>query len=320
MIVEYTEDEYSYRNFLLMKLTLVQLRCTSLVAKHGSFSEAARRCGMSQPSVSASVSELEAALGAPLFRRTTRRVELTAFGRALLPRITEILVETDNLAREARAALDPDKKLLRIAFSPLIDSRRLSALIEPFRRARPDVEVIFKECDVAGLETRLDEEQIDMACGLHLGDRPSRGSCFLYSEGLRFLPSGGIAMSPTGPIELRDVAGETFVLTAGNCGLAPATRALFDNVGIPLNEYPGQAMTYAALEEWADLGIGAALLPESRIRGDARRFPALAVDGRPVQLRYEALWLRTSSAKPHLKACFQFLRRVSRMLARASWQ
>ena len=174
-----------------MAITLVQLRCASLVAQHASFSEAGRHCGMSQPSVSASVSELEAALGARLFHRTTRRVELTAFGRALMPRISGILSDTENLSREARAVLEPNRRLLRVAFSQLIDARRLSALIEPFRHARPDVEVVFKECDVGGLEARLDDEQIDVACGLDLADQPGRDRCTLYLDPLRFIRGYG---------------------------------------------------------------------------------------------------------------------------------
>ena len=305
---------------LSVTLTLAQLRCASLVAQHGSFSEAGRRCGMSQPSVSASVSELEAALGARLFRRTTRRVELTAFGRALLPRISGILSDTENLSREARAVLEPNRGMLRVAFSQLIDVRRLSALIEPFRRARPDIEVVFKECDVGGLEARLDDEQIDVACGLDLADRPGRDRCLLYLDPLRFIPGGSERPAHGTVIDLKDVAEHTFVLTVGTCGLASATRALFGKARVAITEYPGQAITYSALQEWADLGIGSALLPESRIRGDAERFPTVVIAGQPVRLRYEAAWLRASADAPHVKAFLQILRKTARKLAStASW-
>jgi len=305
---------------LSVAFTLAQLRCASLVAQHASFSEAGRRCGMSQPSVSASISELEAALGARLFRRTTRRVELTAFGRAIMPRISGILSDTENLSREARAVLEPNRRLLRVAFSQLIDARRLSALIEPFRHARPDVEVVFKECDVGGLEARLDDEQIDVACGLDLADRPGRDRCSLYLDPLRFIRSGSEGPSRGGVVDLNEVAKHTFVLTVGTCGLASATRALFGKARVAINEYPGQAITYSALQEWADLGIGSALLPESRVRGDAERFPTLVIAGQPVLLRYEAVWLRASTDKPHVKAFIQILRKTARKLAStASW-
>jgi DNA-binding transcriptional LysR family regulator len=300
--------------------TLAQLRCAGLVAQHGSFSEAGRRCGMSQPSVSASVSELEAALGGRLFRRTTRRVELTAFGRTLMPRISEILSDTENLSREARAVLEPNRRLLRVAFSQLIDARRLSALIEPFRHAVPDVEVVFKECDVGGLEARLDDEQVDVACGLDLADRPSRDRCLLYLDPLRFIEGGSESPARRAVVDLSEVAEHRFVLTVGTCGLAAATRALFAKARVPIKEYPGQAITYSALQEWADLGIGSALLPASRIRGDAERFPALVIDGQPILLRYEAVWLRASMDKPHLKAFVRVLRKTARKLAStASW-
>ena len=305
---------------LSVPFTLAQLRCAGLVAQHGSFSEAGRRCGMSQPSVSASVSELEAALGGRLFRRTTRRVELTAFGRTLMPRISEILSDTENLSREARAVLEPNRRLLRVAFSQLIDARRLSALIEPFRHAVPDVEVVFKECDVGGLEGRLDDEQVDVACGLDLADRPSRDRCLLYLDPLRFIEGDSEGSARGAVVDLSEVAEHRFVLTVGTCGLAAATRALFTKARITIREYPGQAITYSALQEWADLGIGSALLPASRIRGDAERFPALVIDGQPILLRYEAVWLRASMDKPHLKAFVGVLRKTARKLAStASW-
>jgi len=49
------------------------------------------------------------------------------------------------------------------------------------------------------------------------------------------------------------------------CGLARATRALFRTQRKKLHEYPGQAMGYRVLEEWAALKIGAAILPKSKV-------------------------------------------------------
>jgi len=131
----------------------------------------------------------------------------------------------------------------------------------------------------------------------------------------------GLGLAGGAVVDLHDVAKRRFVLTVGTCGLASATRTLFGEARLAINEYPGQALTYSALQEWADLGIGSALLPESRIRGDAERFPALMVAGRPVLLRYEALWLRASTGKLHVKAFVQSLRKTARKLAStASWR
>ena len=139
---------------------------------------------------------------AALFRRTAaRRADGVRAHPDAPPRISEILSDTENLSREARAVLEPNRRLLRVAFSQLIDARRLSALIEPFRHAVPDVEVVFKECDVGGLEARLDDEQVDVACGLDLADRPSRDRCLLYLDPLRFI-EGGSETRPAAPLSI----------------------------------------------------------------------------------------------------------------------
>jgi hypothetical protein len=49
------------------------------------------------------------------------------------------------------------------------------------------------------------------------------------------------------------------------CGLARVTRPLFRTQRKKLHEYPGEAMGYRVLEEWAALKIGAAILPKSKV-------------------------------------------------------
>lgn len=292
-----------------MVFTLAQLRSAALVAELGSFSGAARRCGVSQPTVSANISELEGILGVRLFRRTTRRVELSAFGRTLLPVIADVLASADALQSGAYVLRNPEQKLLRIALSPLIDSRRLAHLLQPYRDDRPDVEIVFKECDVAGLENRLDQEQADVVFGVDIPGKAGRERCLIYTDILRYLPRGGTdADTVQREIDVRMLADEVLVLTVGACGLAPATRALFNKAGVALQEYRGQAMSYSALQEWADLGIGAAILPETRISGPAGRFPEISIDGQPARLTYEAVWNRSTSAMPHIRDCVRYLK------------
>ena len=86
-----------------MVTTLIQLRYFVAVADELSFTRAAERLHLSQPSLSAQVRSLEAALGRPLFTRTTRRVELTPAGRELHERLTRVLGEIDDALAAARA-------------------------------------------------------------------------------------------------------------------------------------------------------------------------------------------------------------------------
>ena len=69
-----------------MSVELRHLRAFVAVAEELNFTRAASRLHLAQQALSAQISQLEALLGTPLFVRTTRRVELTGAGRALLER------------------------------------------------------------------------------------------------------------------------------------------------------------------------------------------------------------------------------------------
>jgi len=111
-----------------MKFTLIQLLHAHRVASCGSFSEAARQCNVSQPTISNNVSELESIIGKKLFKRSTRKVELTPFGESLMPAIEDALNSSARVETEAKALIDPSQKLLRVAFTPLLDIGQVNAL------------------------------------------------------------------------------------------------------------------------------------------------------------------------------------------------
>jgi DNA-binding transcriptional LysR family regulator len=85
-------------------LDLRRLRYFAAVAEELSFSRAAHRLGVSQQTLSSQVRCLEDQIGRSLLFRTTRRVELTAAGRALLPKARLSLLAALDGLESARAA------------------------------------------------------------------------------------------------------------------------------------------------------------------------------------------------------------------------
>lgn len=85
-------------------MNISQLRTFVTVVDAGSFSEAARQMGISQPAVTMQVQGLEADAGATLLDRRYRRIDLTEAGRVLLPYARKVLAEVES-ARERIAAL-----------------------------------------------------------------------------------------------------------------------------------------------------------------------------------------------------------------------
>lgn len=83
-------------------MDIYQLRYFVAVAETGSFTKAAARCHVSQPSLSQQIINLEEETGQRLFHRLGRKVSLTDAGQLLLERSRRIISETDNTLRELR--------------------------------------------------------------------------------------------------------------------------------------------------------------------------------------------------------------------------
>jgi len=102
-----------------LPVELRQLRYFVAVAEELHFGRAAERLHMSQSPLSRAIRELERDLGVVLFVRTTRRVELTPAGAALLERARRALAEVEAAVDEARRAAAPIGDDVAIGHGPL---------------------------------------------------------------------------------------------------------------------------------------------------------------------------------------------------------
>src|SRR5262249_54995460 len=155
----------------------------------------------------------------------------------------------------------------------------------------------FKECFLDDLEERLRGAQVDIVIRPRLpGRRPLRSVAHvvIYEEDLFYVPrhAGAAPPGPGGAVRLHDVADQTFVLCASGGGRAATTRALFAELKLALKEYSGEALSFQVMQEWAGLGIGATILPQSKLapafRAQAR--PLLLASKRPARVAFEAVW------------------------------
>ena len=75
------------------------------------------------------------------------------------------------------------------------------------------------------------------------------------------------------------------------CGLSLFTEAFFRSAGLPFKEHPDRAASYRELEDRVALGLGSAILPESKVtRQDLVGHDLVGPDGNPVVMRYRAYW------------------------------
>jgi LysR family hydrogen peroxide-inducible transcriptional activator len=125
-----------------------QLRYFVAVAQTSSFSRAAERCHVSQPSLSQQIQKLERGLKQQLFERLGRRVVLTDAGRLLLDRAMAILSAVEDAERRLQ---DDDEKggKLSIGAIPTIAPYLLPLLLRTYLKRHPHVDLTVHE-DVTG--------------------------------------------------------------------------------------------------------------------------------------------------------------------------
>jgi DNA-binding transcriptional LysR family regulator len=105
-------------------------------AESGSFSRAARELGLSQPSVSRIIGELETRLGVTLLLRTTRRITVTDAGALFLDRAREILAEIED-AEDAARGIDSLRGTIRLAIPVIYGTREIIPRLPKFLAAHP---------------------------------------------------------------------------------------------------------------------------------------------------------------------------------------
>lgn len=127
------------------------------VVEHGGFSAAARALHMTPSAVSKLIARLEARLGARLFNRSTRRLQLTPEGTAFHERAVRVLAAIEAAEREAAAGAVP-RGLLRVNASVPIGSHYLLPVIPAFLAQYPEIRLDLTLTDtvVDLLEQRAD--------------------------------------------------------------------------------------------------------------------------------------------------------------------
>lgn len=115
------------------------------LAEYNSFIGAAAHLKTSQPIVTRAIKRLERLLGATLFVRSTRRVEITLAGRAFVAVAERALSDLELTVRSISEATHEQRGRITIATSSAFATQRLPELIRAFRETRAQVEVRVRE-------------------------------------------------------------------------------------------------------------------------------------------------------------------------------
>jgi len=204
------------------------------VARRLHFRQAAEALAVAQPALSRQIAQLEAHLGVKLLERSSRRVELTAAGRALAERIEPLLRSLSGVAADLRAVADGQVGHVRVAFTGLAMATVLPDILREFHKRFPGIRLELNESPTSVQLAALHTGEI--GCGFFHPDAPTPDlrTRLLLSERNGVLLPRDHPLAGRRRLRLKDLAGTPFVLfpRTHNPGFYDRVLAAFAETGV----------------------------------------------------------------------------------------
>jgi DNA-binding transcriptional LysR family regulator len=261
---------------------LTQLAYFVAVAEERSFTHAAERVGVAQPSLSQQMKALESDLGTVLVRRVRGDISLTASGETLLPVARRMLADAETARRQIRELAQLGRGRVRLGATPSLCTRLLPPTLGAYRQAYPGVEIQVHENGSRDLQRSLAEGALDFALVIdaRLDDDPVLATMPLLAEDLVVISSPG-RPSPTrrARMNITELRGVPLVMFRPGYDLRETTVAACHAAGFePTFAIEGGEMD--AVLEFVDAGLGVAVVPstvvDDRFRATPFRAPGLS--------------------------------------------
>ncbi|MDQ6953544.1 MAG: LysR family transcriptional regulator [Mariprofundaceae bacterium] len=269
-----------------MLFTLKQLRIFESVAKHRSYTLAAKHLYLTQPAVSMQVKQLESMVGLPLFERFGKQISLTVAGTELLQyaeSIQQQLNEAEQVMLELKG-LKRGKLHLTMAstanyFAP--------QLIAAFKHQYTQVDIILDVCNRHGIVHAVEHNLTDMAIMGHPPqDHHLIGIPFMYNP-LVVIASPSHPLAQSKHIPLNQLANEAFIVREPASGTRMATERFFAHhqleliAGMEMNR--SEALKQAVM---AELGLGIVSLHTIEMELTLKRLVVLDVEDFPIMRQW----------------------------------
>ena len=246
-------------------MTLTELKYVVAVAEARHFGQAAARCFVSQPSLSASVKNLEEELGVTLFERGKRGVFLTEAGEQIVAQARRALEEAERVKTVARQGSDPLKGVLRLGMIHTVAPYLLPDLVGALRRVAPEMPLDVEENTTATLDRMLKAGELDAVILALPYEGPALETMPLYEEEFQVIAPARHALARRKSVAVEDLdAGELLLLPVGHCFRDQILDACREFSRPP--EAGRQGNSLETLRSMVASGLGITVLPATALR------------------------------------------------------
>ncbi|MFA7290750.1 MAG: LysR substrate-binding domain-containing protein [Rhodocyclaceae bacterium] len=271
-------------------MELRQLRYFIAIARCGSFSKAAAEVFVAQSALSHQLAQLEAELGAPLFHRTRRGVELSDAGRVFHAHATAILRQVEDAKASVRNAEgEPSGKV--VFGIPHSASNALALpLLQAVRRELPKVELELTEELTGNLVPQLRSGQISLAVLFDDGTLDEFQTTPLLDERLSLIGAASLPGRPKKTVTLKQALALPLILPAHPHGVRPIIEDAARKQGLPPPNVVADISSVSILRTMLLAELGYTLLPVMPLQNDIAAGALCAVPvERPLLTRRLAL-------------------------------
>jgi len=247
-------------------MNLRDLQYLVALADTGHFGEAAARCHVSQPTLSAQIRKLEQYLGVQLFERQPRQAILTDAGRAVLERARQVTQGAEDIRELARASRDPLGGKLRVGLIPTIAPYLLPRVSVRLRRQLPGLQLMLYEYQTAPLLEKLRAGELDLAILALPADTAGLQTRSLFAESFLVAMPRRHQLAARKRLKPADLEGQTLLLLEeGHC-LRDQALEVCGGVGAS-EEQDFRATSLETLRQMVAAGLGVTLLPRLAAEG-----------------------------------------------------
>lgn len=249
---------------LVPDLSSRELQAVCAIAEEGSFLAAAISLELSQPALTRTLQRVEAAIGVELFRRSTRKVEITPAGQEFVALANRILADLRLSFEGMREIADEQRGQVIVSAIMSVACTHLPAIVAAYRQSRPRIEIQLRE-GVHG--TVLDDVRSGVAdLGLtYIDDVPDEfTSIALGREGFHVVMPVGHPLAARKSVTLEEAAAFAMVSLPKEA----QTRRMLDGLAATAGLTLQHAVTvnqFATLMEFVHAGVGLAIVPAGAV-------------------------------------------------------
>lgn len=296
-----------------MDLPLAPLRALEAVARHGSFSRAARELNLTQPAVSMQVGVLEKRLGLPLLERVGKRAFPTRAGEVLLAHAGRAFRELDAAVEQVQQLRGIVAGRLRLGTSASISIYLLPPALRRFRVRYPETELFVVTGNAADITRSVVANELDVGIvSLPVREREVAVAPFYRDELVAIAAADGARRGPRS-VRPAELAREPLILFEQGATLRRVIDEWFHRAGVAPRT-PMEMGNTEAIKKLVETGLGWSVTSWFSVKAEVRAGVLRAVALDPPLFRQLGLVRRRD--KPETPVLVAFLGELEGLRAR----